>query len=335
MSYKRQLIHYDGADNAGVKRQHRELSLDCTNATSGCCTTSGNEQDSENTTFKISQSNVAQTICFGTLCEVQAKPTGSLNAGTSRESNTSHGLGTGASEFFLFDIYLQDDIHGFAIHNKNMFVMIDLITVKKLEILKEQAFVSTKVVVGTKDLSQLSFKKGKKPFEISVNIYGRESDARDIGQQLSKVGAFLQHPFYLEDSVEYLNPQFFDLEDGPRYMTHLVGIDESKVQEKTFSDAVEDALTCLDHEVLALAINEPDIILTDDLMTPLQDHQKAALSFIQCRENPEYCQRVGRELLFYTRIPSSIPTLALGTSEMEYYGFIPSMGTLDRLNRSP
>ncbi|KAL7764103.1 hypothetical protein ACKLNR_005248 [Fusarium oxysporum f. sp. zingiberi] len=178
--------------------------------------------------------------------------------------------------------------------------MIDLITAEKLDILEETA-VFTKAVVEARVLRQLS-RTAKKCFEISVNIYGRELDARDIGQQLSKVGAFLQHPFYLEDGVEYLNPQFFDLEDGPKYMTYLVGMDDSKFQAKTFSDAVEVTLTSLDHGMPALAINDLDIIVTDDLITPLQDHQKVALSFIQRRENSEYCQQVARELLFHTRI---------------------------------
>ncbi|KAJ4094511.1 hypothetical protein NW760_012660 [Fusarium oxysporum] len=181
--------------------------------------------------------------------------------------------------------------------------MIDLITAKKLEILEEQAAVYTKAAVEAKTLGQLSSRKAKQSFEISVNIYGRELDARDIGQQLSKVGAFLQHPCYLEDGVEYLNPQFFGFEDGPRHMTHLVGMDESKFRAKIFSDAVENALTSLDRGMPTLAINEPDIIPTDDLITPLEDHQKAALSFIRLREDSEYCQQVSRELLFHTRIP--------------------------------
>jgi hypothetical protein len=147
--------------------------------------------------------------------------------------------------------------------------MIDLITAEKLDTVKETA-VFTKAVVEARVLRQLS-RTAKKSFEISVNIYGRELDARDIGHQLSKVGAFLQHPFYLEDGVEYLNPQFFDLKDGPRYMTHLVGMDDSKFQAKALSDTVEVALASLDHGMPALALNDLDIIVTDDLITPLQE----------------------------------------------------------------
>ncbi|KAJ4116176.1 hypothetical protein NW768_011149 [Fusarium equiseti] len=194
---------------------------------------------------------------------IQAKSTGLSNAGPALQ------LGTGSSEFFLFDIYSQESTYGFAIPHANTFVMIDLITAKKLKILEETT-VFTKAVVEARVLRQLS-QATKKSFEISVNVYGPELDARDIGQQLSKVGAFLQHPFYLEDGVEYLNPHVFDLEDGPRYMTHLVGMDDFKFRAKTFSDAVEDTLTSLDHGMPALAINDLDIIVTDDLITPLQE----------------------------------------------------------------
>ncbi|CAJ0546595.1 Ff.00g012220.m01.CDS01 [Fusarium sp. VM40] len=317
MSSKRQLATHDGADNPIAKRQHLELFPDSTSSTLDGSTTgekanSGWCIDYTDTSSPSNRSSEPQPICFGTLCEVHVKPTDFLNAGSALQPNANQCLETGASEFFLLDIYLQESTYGFAIPNANTFVMIDLITAEKLNILEETS-VFTKAVVEARILRQLS-RTAKKSFEISVNIYGRELDARDIGQQLSKVGAFLQHPFYLEDGVEYLNPQFFDLEDGPRYMTHLVGMDDSKFQAKKFSDAVEVSWTSLDHGMPALAINDLDIIVTDDLITPLQDHQKVALLFIQRRENSEYCQQVARELLFHTRIAShnAIPTFALG-----------------------
>ncbi|KAK6720929.1 hypothetical protein SNK05_004023 [Fusarium graminearum] len=255
------------------------------------------------TTSPNSQSNAPSPICFGTLCEVRAKSAGSLDAESTPKSNGSHRLVIRDPDFFLFGIHVHDSIQGFTVPDSNTFVMIDIITAKKLEALKEQAGVFTKAVVESKAVKGLSRKSAKSPFEISVNIYGYELDARDIGQQLSKVGAFLQHLFYLEEGVEYLNPQFFHPQDGPRYMTHLVGMDEPKFQAKVFSDVVEGVLSSLDNGLPNLGINDPEIILTDDLITPLQDHQKTALSFILRRETPEYCQQVGRELLFHTRVP--------------------------------
>ncbi|CAG1977733.1 unnamed protein product [Fusarium graminearum] len=294
MSSKRQLAHHDHSGNSVAKRQHLELFM--------------------STTSPSSQSNAPSPICFGTLCEVQAKSVGFLDGESTPKSNGSHRLVTRDPDLFLFNIHVHDGLLGFTVSGSNIFVMIDLMTAKKLEALGEQAGVFTKAVVESKAVKGLSRKSAKSPFEISVNIYGYELDARDIGQRLSKVGAFLQHPFYLEEGVEYLNPQFFHPQDGPRYMTHLVGMDEPKFQAKVFSDVVEGVLSSLDNGLPNLGINDPEIILTDDLITTLQDHQKTALSFILRRETPEYCQQVGRELLFHTRVPShkAIPSLSLG-----------------------
>jgi hypothetical protein len=194
-----------------------------------------------------------------------------MNAGAVLISNARRHPGARVSEFCLFDIVLQDNILGFAIPEAETFVMVDLITAKKLETLQGQAGVCTKAVVEGKTLGRLASNKKKQPLEISVNIYGMELDALAIGKQLSKAEAFLQHPFHLEDGVEYLNPQFFDLGDGPKYMTHLVGIDESKIRAKALSDAVEDALTSLGQGIPALTTDELDTITTDDLITPLKE----------------------------------------------------------------
>ena len=196
--------------------------------------------------------------------------------------------------------------------------MIDLITAKKLEVLYRQDRVYTKAVVEARFLVQLGAKKGNQPFSISVNVYGPESDASDIGKRLAEAQGSLQHPFYLEDGVEYLNPQFFQLEEKPTYMTDLVGMGESQIQAKALSDTLETVLTSLDRPLGNPTISELDVI-PDDLVTPLKEwvladfkplipetnrisHQKFALSFILKREDVDYCDRIRKELLFHTRV---------------------------------
>ncbi|QPC77978.1 hypothetical protein HYE68_008730 [Fusarium pseudograminearum] len=271
MSSKRQL---DDPGNSVAKRQHLDLLVDRTNSASDFSTTSEKARYEGYIDFtpQSNQPNGFPPICYGTLCEVQAKSAGSLDAESTPHSNGSHRLVTRDPDFFLFHIHVHDDIQGFAVLNANTFVMIDLITAKKLDSVKEQDGVFIKAVVESKAVKRLSSRSTKPPFKISVNIYGYESDARNIGQQLSKVGAFLQHPFHLEEGVEYLNPQFFDPQDGSRYMTHLVGIGETKFQARAFSDVVEGVLSSLDNGLPNLGINDPEIILTDDLITPLQEH---------------------------------------------------------------
>ncbi|KAJ3459956.1 hypothetical protein MRS44_016029 [Fusarium solani] len=182
--------------------------------------------------------------------------------------------------------------------------MVDAITSKKLEALQGHTTVCIKAVIEGQTLVQLaSKKKAKEPFAISLNVYGTESDAHDIRERLSKEQAFLQHPFYLEDGIEYWNPQFFDLGDTPKYLTHLVGMNESEIQAKRLSDAIQDVLTSLDHGILTETTNAPEIMPSSDLKTPLMSYQKAALLFIRQRENREYCQQVIRELRFHIAIP--------------------------------
>ncbi|RBR14484.1 uncharacterized protein FIESC28_07720 [Fusarium coffeatum] len=252
-------------------------------------------------------------ICFGTLCDVQAKVTRPPSDGCTAVSDIRRVSGNRASQFHLFEIVLEDKVYGIKIPETDVFIMIDLITAKKLDALQGQPGVYTKAVFGTDILNHLASKKGKQPFRVSVNVYGLESDASDVGTALTKARGFLQHPYHLEDGIEYLNPQFFQFEGDTGYMTHLVAMDESQIRAKALSDALENVLTSLDHSLGNPIITELDVI-PDDLTTPLKDHQKSALSFISKCENSDYCNRVRTELLFHTRIPSPkvIPSMALG-----------------------
>ena len=238
------------------------------------------------------ESTAVQRVCFGTvcllpiscsknvnvhaiftqLCEVQAKLMFYLDTSAEPRSKTGRDQGTRAARFRLFNIELRDGICGFVVPDSNTFIMVDLITSKKLEALQHTT-VCTKAVIEGQTLDQLVSKRNmKRQFAISLNLYGSESDAHDIGRRLAKVGAFLQHPFYVEDGIEYLNPQFFSFRDGPRYLTHLVGISESELQAKILSDSVQDVLTSLDHGIHAVTTDGPGIMTSDDLITPLKEY---------------------------------------------------------------
>ncbi|RSL61430.1 hypothetical protein CEP54_006267 [Fusarium duplospermum] len=296
------------------------VTTDGTQSTRDSFTTCGKTHDGwdidpMDTASSYSDLSVSQRICFGTLCEVQAKLICSLDAGTEPTPNVDRHPAPRVSRFCLFDIGLRDGILGFAIPDVNAFAMVDSITSKKLGALQGHATVCINAVLEGQTLVQLaSKKKAKQPFAISLNVYGPESDGHDIGERLSKEQAFLQHPFYLEDGIEYCNPQFFDLGDTPKYLTHLVGMNESEIQAKRLSDAVQDVLTSLDHGMLTGSTNALEIMTPSDLKTSLMSYQEAALLFIRQRENPEYCQQVIRELRFHMPIPlaSVAPSMAMG-----------------------
>ncbi|KAH7231488.1 SNF2 family N-terminal domain-containing protein [Fusarium solani] len=312
MYSKRQFKHHNDAINADAKRRQLEPFSDLTSPGLSSGT------HSHVTSGSIRSEN--RNEIYGILCEVQAKLICSLGAGTEAISSVGPYSGPRVLRFCLFDIILRDGILGFAVPNVNAFAMVDAITSKKLEALQGHTTVCIKAVIEGQTLVQLaSKKKAKEPFAISLNVYGTESDAHDIRERLSKEQAFLQHPFYLEDGIEYWNPQFFDLGDTPKYLTHLVGMNESEIQAKRLSDAIQDVLTSLDHGILTETTNAPEIMPSSDLKTPLMrtdrnSYQKAALLFIRQRENREYCQQVIRELRFHIAIPSvnAVPSMAMG-----------------------
>lgn len=178
--------------------------------------------------------------------------------------------GTQTSQFYLFNIILQDGAYGFVIPGKNFFAMIDRITSDMLKVLKQDDAIY-KAVIAVETLDRLALKKKEKqPFEISLNVYGQESDAHNIGTKLSEVKAFLQHPFYLEDGIQYLNPQFFSFGHDLKYLTHLVGMSESEIRAKCLSDEVQNILASLDPGMLPILPDELETILQSDLTTPLK-----------------------------------------------------------------
>lgn len=53
-------------------------------------------------------------------------------------------------------------------------------------------------------------RKGKKiVFSVSIDVYGLEEIATEIGRRLSKARTYLQHPVCLDKDVPYKNPHFY------------------------------------------------------------------------------------------------------------------------------
>ncbi|KAK2751664.1 DNA repair protein rad5 [Colletotrichum kahawae] len=85
------------------------------------------------------------------------------------------------------------------------------------------------------------------PVGLSINIYGRQTIANEIGCKLSAESAFLQHPKALSQEIRYNNPQFFDFPEDEADMKALVGItnDSPAGQRANISDEILNILDCL------------------------------------------------------------------------------------------
>ena len=67
------------------------------------------------------------------------------------------------------------------------------------------------------------YRKGKMTvFTISINIYGSEKVAEDVGKRLSKARTYLQHPTTLNESVPYKNPHYYDIAGLAKSGTHYI-----------------------------------------------------------------------------------------------------------------
>lgn len=75
-------------------------------------------------------------------------------------------------------------------------------------------------------------------FPVEINIYGAKADAQEIGNILSKSGAFLQFPQWGLESAEYYNPHLFRIEG----FSDQVPKETAKPDERTAHDvnATED-----------------------------------------------------------------------------------------------
>lgn len=198
--------------------------------------------------------------------------------------------------------------------------MLDTGTCTALQCLRDHRRVRATAVVETSILKKNRAEGSPKGvFPLSINIYGAKDDAKEVGDKLSRIAAYLQHPFFLEPGYEYSNPQYFHPGGQMKCMTHLVGLNGIDYRAKRISDEVElvfDSLDTMTRDTTD-AVRDPQL---HDIVTPLKryglflpyilvpnsfnSHQRAALTFIQRRENHDACQSTNKNLRHFMKISS-------------------------------
>lgn len=194
----------------------------------------------------------------GQLCNVQA----SLNGFTAGKS-----LARDSTRFQTFHIAPYEDSFGLLLRENEVFAVLHESTCKTLQRLNEHQKVKATAVVETSKLKTVPLKGASKGiFPLSVNVYGTKDVANEAGDILTEMDAFLQHPFFLEQGIEYSNPQYFHVSGGMQCMTHLVGLDEAEYRAKRISDDVEcvfDSLDTMTRDGADIVTNEqPNAIIT-------------------------------------------------------------------------
>lgn len=169
--------------------------------------------------------------------------------------------------FQQFHIIPHEDSFSLLSGKNEVVAVLDVNTCKALQCLHGLQRVRATAVVETSRLIQISAKRNSKGiFPLSVNIYGKQDEANDIGDKLSEMRAFLQHPFFLEAGYEYFNPQYIHLGGEMKCMTHLVGLSETEYQAIQISDDVERVFDSLDtmtrDDAETILDVQPDAIIT-------------------------------------------------------------------------
>ncbi|KAH7330240.1 SNF2 family N-terminal domain-containing protein [Rhexocercosporidium sp. MPI-PUGE-AT-0058] len=246
-------------------------------------------------------------ICYGALCETQAL--------LLPNSNKLHGesILSIQEKFRTFEIVKQDDYHGVLSTGIGVFARLDSVTSIALRMLEKCVSCTVKAVIDTNVLNQATSSTDLKGiFILSINVFGLEDEADNVGEALASGSTFLQHPCFLEDGIQYYNPQYFYPDNKKSYLTDLIGLSDSDIRAKSLSDEVEGVLASL--EDVPLLNTDTNVGIPDGILTPLKQHQTIALAFIRQHEDHHQCQSRAAELRRLIGISTldQIPSYAVG-----------------------
>lgn len=199
----------------------------------------------------------SQEICYGTvrhlinleavvqsieineeqLCEAH---------GLLRGSTAGMSLAQDGRRFHQFRVASHEDSFALLSGKNKVVAVLDEGNCEALQCLQAYQGVRATAVVEASIFTQMRCEKSSsRIFSLSINIYGTHDCATAVGDKLSEVAAFLQHPFFLEPGYAYFNPQYFHSGDEMKCMTHCVALSDIDYQAKRMSDEVEGILNSL------------------------------------------------------------------------------------------
>ncbi|KAK4209149.1 SNF2 family N-terminal domain-containing protein [Rhypophila decipiens] len=258
-----------------------------------------NDDDSS---FYVDDDNDVDSICYGALlCEARLSPqlSGQLNL-----------FPSDATRFRQFGIVRVGEYYALSTPDSvKPFAHLNRVACTALQQLDQLPNLNVEAIIESEKLKQIRSKSksiSAKPISITINIYGPSHLADQVGDALSEVFGFLQHPFFLHHRCQYFNPQMFRSGTEMQNLTNLVGLTERDFRAKALSDELE---RIFDE---SLGYIEPD--LTGHSTFFSHGHQIEALGFIQSREDHNWCQAASRNLRDIAKIPpkDDIPSYATG-----------------------
>ena len=154
--------------------------------------------------------------------------------------------------------------------------MLDLVTTRYLHSMGAFSGLLFTAVLASSSLNSILRKPSGKEniVDISVNIIGPEGVADDVGDTLADARAYLQHPFFLQTGVRYMNPQYFYLENVKTDLRHLIGPPITDSRSTRVSEGIKNLLDSLDNPSrFAVSPGRQDLLATVReglILTPLK-----------------------------------------------------------------
>jgi hypothetical protein len=237
--------------------------------------------------------------------------------------------GVSWAPFNAFGVSRREDCyylsHGDA-QSSSEFAILDLVTSHSLRSLQDITAISFTAMLPSASLRSLSqdLKRKKTVIDLSINLYGPERLADDVGAILIKASKCLQHPDSLEFGMAYINPHYFYPGNQKTDLRHLVGPGrvESKLRRvEREMEALLDSLNETQHPIVTTSIHQCDIhniidpylvdmqlkkcnpptvqtILEQGVLTQLLgSHQIDGVRFILNREDPGFCHKAQEDLV--------------------------------------
>ena len=125
--------------------------------------------------------------------------------------------------------------------------LLDLVTTRYLRALRSLDGIIFQAVFSSDSLRKI--KSGRKGtiLDLALNLLGPEELAREVGEALANVSAYLQHPLFLEASVRYVNPHYYYPNNSMTDLRHMIGPRRDNPRSARVAQGIENVLESLGH----------------------------------------------------------------------------------------
>ncbi|KAF4980976.1 hypothetical protein FZEAL_3133 [Fusarium zealandicum] len=251
-----------------------------------------------NTDFldQLPLSNSVQSVCYGALNHAAA-------AYLEKRGTPEASCLTPCSEFYRFPVKANGSHFVLQNNASEEFAVLDTRTIDKLAALEGLPSIYFEALCPVSEFSKRRSKGQRqgRSFPVSINVFGPQDAAGEVGARLSRVSGLLQHPKTLHESIQYDNPQYLRFPNEDLDMKDFIGFGGKPSEDKQtkVSAEINDILNSLT-TVKADSFSLPDGLLSS--LKPNTPHARCYGGIIAD------VMGLGKTLTMLTSILHSLPS---------------------------